>query len=69
MTEHEARTLEIASFRYRIRGIGAALLQIAFESRTGGIMQGHEAALAEFRTANDEAVRRAVLQSQPDGFR
>jgi hypothetical protein len=50
-------------------GIGAPLLEVPFESSSGRLMQGYEAALAEFRTSDHQTIWRDVIQSQPDRFR
>jgi hypothetical protein len=49
-------------------GVGAALLEIPFESRLCCFMQGHKAALTEFGASNHQAIGRNVIKSQVERF-
>src|SRR5208337_1546547 len=50
-------------------GIRTPLLEIPFESSLCRLVQGNEATLAEFSTANHQAIGREVVEAQPDRLR
>lgn len=51
------------------RGIGTAPLQVPLEPCPSGFVQRDQAALAEFRTPDHEAIGREVFQSKVNGLR
>src|SRR5271170_6993821 len=50
------------------RGVGSTLLQVALETSASTLMQWNQPAFLEFGLADQQAIRRDVLVSQPDGF-
>src|SRR5882757_5467939 len=50
-------------------GVGASLLQVAFEPGSSGLMQRNQPALTELRRADHQPVWRNVVVSQPNGLR